>query len=1085
MVPSNSDVTHFKQALAHFESLLEAGGATTDAPPNDRKLITERASVRAGSQLLNDVAEQGKVLRTELSRVVSAKFRKEVWGPRVVVCIPTQVDAIGQKQDVAMVKNMLLSGNTTYVAVVGMGGVGKTTLARCVIHDEDVKERFKKNVNEGCLGVGFVTISQYPNMLDCLKKIWECLFGEKVEFANVEEAKWKLEANLQDKTYFLVMDDIWDETDMAGLDVAPPNSRVLITSRNHKVARVVAAECYDVTPLNDEASHQLFCKHAFDDGMAQKWQERFIPAIIEKCNGLPLALEIMGREAQSFKERQQWRDAVEILAETKVLKDQVFDRVFGLSFNRMHSVHQEVLLDMAMLPEDYQARATDMVELQLSIGSCASERRAREILRTLEDKALLRQEGHDVSEVPEFQRSRSGVHYYLHDVVRESALHTIAKKSVLERERLVSQHLRQGACRGQALMATRFSTSQKISTDQAWALRELEMPELKVLMLRDAGMSELPPSLFTAQLLAVDLTSSGIPELPSEISCLQSAKLLRLDCCDKLVRLPSEVGGMSQLRVLSMRQCKSICEIPESLGNLLLLTKLLIPECGIACLCCPDMKMWRNLTMLDLSKCTALKQLPSNIGELVSLTALNLGGCVQCACLPDSIGQLGQLEVLILHRCDRLTELPDTLAKLANMQELDIQQCPRLSGIPNTVGRGWSMLRILRLQGNSHMTFPEFFEDLECLEVLGLDEKCAIPDACKGRLEDQKIVVETRVTELCKDCRGDYIPLHWGAKNGMDEMVKFHLSEANVDFVNLNGSTALILAAAGGHTSTVDLLLKHNASVDQATKDGSTALMSAAFNGHTSTVDLLLKHNALVDQATKYGGTALMEAAFKGHTSTVDLLLKHNASVDQGDEDGRTALLSAAEGGRTSTVDLLLQHNASVDQVEEDGWTALMEAACNGHTSTVDLLLKHNASVDQARKDGWTALMEAACNGHTSTVDLLLKHNASVDQARKYGGTALMSAAFNGHTSTVDLLLKHNASVDQGDEDGGTALMSAAGNGHTSTVDLLLKNNASVDQARRDGMTAAELASAAGHQQLARKLRDAIILGSQDQEQFL
>ena len=130
--------------------------------------------------------------------------------------------------------------------------------------------------------------------------------------------------------------------------------------------------------------------------------------------------------------------------------------------------------------------------------------------------------------------------------------------------------------------ATRFSTSVRIKKDQCWRLQDLQVPELQVVVLRDAEILEFPPSLLVKQLVVVDISASGIVKLPSEIACLDCVKLLRLDRCNKLSSLPSELGTMGQLRVLSMRECRSIYEIPESLVRLPSLTKLLMPFCGVA-----------------------------------------------------------------------------------------------------------------------------------------------------------------------------------------------------------------------------------------------------------------------------------------------------------------------------------------------------------------------------------------------------------------------------------------------------------------------------------------------------------------------
>ncbi|CAD7699657.1 unnamed protein product, partial [Ostreobium quekettii] len=755
----------------------------------------ESYEVHDTNKVAHNTDKKMDAMPKQVAAAVESAMRKEGGTGGASCYIPIRPAAIGLEEQASAIKKLILSDNTKYIALVGMGGVGKTTLARFVLNDPDVQNRFRKNEQTKCLGLAFVIVSQNPVLLDCLKRIWEALLGGKVDFASVEDGKLRLEAALQDKSFCLVLDDTWDEADMVRLDVASPNSRVLITSRNDKVARIVGAKCHDVTPLNAAQSYQLFCKHAFDGNMPKKWQEKHVQEIIEKCAGLPLTLEIMGKLAKSFEERGQWHNAVQDLMASSMVKKSVFEHVFELSFNSVDSVHQGVLLDLAMLPEDHRARATDVAELEMCNESYGGEQTARQVLRNLEEKALIKKEGKDTFGVPEFQPSCDrfgnlrGLRYYLHDVVREGALRLIANTPVLHRERFVSSQLKDITCRRVALMATRFSASQRMGTDQQRVLRDLDMPELQALVLRDAGVPGLPPSILTAQLLAIDLTSSGITELPSQLSCLQSLQLLRLDDCEGLTCLPSEVGAMVELRVLSMRGCRGIYEVPKAMGNLTKLSKLLMPECGIAHFYFPDVKKWHNLTMLDLSGCVGLKQLPQNFGDLTSLAELNLGGCWQLTFLPSSIGRLLRLRVLILHNCRSLTELPDSTTNLAELEELDLQQCKQLADLPSAIGSCCSKLRILRLQGIDGMAFPQFADSLEYLDVLGIPTGCEVPEGSRQHFEELEISLEQGEADeergerqLCGHTVIYSTPLHWAAALGMDKMVAFHLREVDVDF---------------------------------------------------------------------------------------------------------------------------------------------------------------------------------------------------------------------------------------------------------------------------------------------------------------
>ena len=287
----------------------------------------------------------------------------------------------------------------------------------------------------------------------------------------------------------------------------------------------------------------------------------------------------------------------------------------------------------------------------------------------------------------------------------------------------------------------------------------------------------MPPAwgLLVTHLVAIDITSSGIGTLPSEMSRLESLRLLRVDDCDELRSLPSELGALSQLRVLSMRRCRSIFEMPCSVRNLASLEKCIAPACSFAHLS-SDFDCLQHLSILDLSCCLGLKELPGGLGGLANLKALDLSGCWQLSTLPMNIGQLVQLEMLLLAGCANLTTLPDSLTCLCNLTMLDVQECCALLSLPESIGIGCCNLVMLHLQMDPEdckMALPTSIQDLENLEVLGLPiRECfaadrtsmtvieihgknyrlptgwTLPDSLIEKLEDGGILLEQESTFL-------------------------------------------------------------------------------------------------------------------------------------------------------------------------------------------------------------------------------------------------------------------------------------------------------------------------------------------------
>lgn len=226
-----------------------------------------------------------------------------------------------------------------------------------------------------------------------------------------------------------------------------------------------------------------------------------------------------------------------------------------------------------------------------------------------------------------------------------------------------------------------------------------------------------------------------------------------------------------------------------------------------------------------------------------------------------------------------------------------------------------------------------------------------------------------------------------------------------VHFRTYSQSTPLSLAASGGHTAIILLLLASGADSEL-----DWALYEAADGGHLATVQLLLTNGA-----DDTNGKALDQAASRGHLDIVQVLLHAN-----GVSDKKKALKQATKGGHLDIVPLLLINGA------EGKERALDWAARGGHLAVVQLLLSSGAD----GKD--EALASAAGHGHTAVAQLLLAHGAEVTYK------ALSHAIYGGQTASIQLLLAKCVDGEAKDE----ALLHVALLGHTAIVQLLLINGA-------------------------------------------
>lgn len=262
--------------------------------------------------------------------------------------------------------------------------------------------------------------------------------------------------------------------------------------------------------------------------------------------------------------------------------------------------------------------------------------------------------------------------------------------------------------------------------------------------------------------------------------------------------------------------------------------------------------------------------------------------------------------------------------------------------------------------------------------------------------------------------------------------------EAETDGLRMTKGTALMRAAAHGHTGMVKLLVEHECRMKD--ECGKTALMRAAQGNNLECVKILLHEEAGMTQSS--GWTALMYAAYSNSIECAALLVKKEAEMQN--KNGRSALMIAVFNNSVDCVDILLDHEGGMQ--DKDGWSALMHAVCNNKLECAMLLLEKERCMQD--NDGWTALMCAARNNHLECTRLLLEEESGMQTNN--GETALIMAAEKGHAGCVRLLLEREGCMY--DKSGRTGLMAAASNNNLECARLLFEKEGGMKSS--DGRTA-------------------------------
>lgn len=177
-----------------------------------------------------------------------------------------------------------------------------------------------------------------------------------------------------------------------------------------------------------------------------------------------------------------------------------------------------------------------------------------------------------------------------------------------------------------------------------------------------------------------------------------------------------------------------------------------------------------------------------------------------------------------------------------------------------------------------------------------------------------------------------------------------------------------LIAARLGDTQGLVALLQKGLEVDTVDAQGNTLLILAAREGNADTVKGLLAFRPKIDYRNPAGDSALMLAVLRGHEGAAEVLIEGGAMLNH---EGWTALHYAAFEGRLALLERLLAAGADPEALAPNKSDALMLAARNGHIDVVRRLLKAGVALDRVNDAGFTAESWALANNNTDIAGLI------------------------------------------------------------------------------------------------------------------
>ncbi|XP_071728860.1 putative disease resistance RPP13-like protein 1 [Rutidosis leptorrhynchoides] len=601
-----SEIKKLERILLQIQALLN------DASEKEVTNEAVKLWLNALQHLAYDIDDILDGLATE---AMHREFNEEYVGSTCKVKIPTWFtnfslsNRMGRKLDDITAKLEDLEKEKTRLGLVvkedrpkninrkyqtSMGGVGKTTLARLLYNDNQVKDHFDLKA--------WVCVSDDFDRFGISKVIFQSVAGQNKEFADLNLLQVDLKNLLTGKRFLLVLDDVWSEsyddweTLVTPFHACAPGSKIILTTRKEQLLKKIGYNHIDhLQSLPHDESLSLVALHALgvNNFDLHPKLKPYGEGIVEKCGDLPLALKAVGRLLRSKGNGEEnWKEVLN--SDIWRLEDGGGIKALKLSYHDLSACLKRLFAYCSLFPKDYIFDKRELVLLWMAEGflhhsipdkseedfghECFDELLSRSFFQHAPSDRLLFVM-HDLmndlatsiageffvrldNKMEEKDKGSKGLEKYRHMSFVREEYGAYKKFKAFEGARSLRTFLATSV--GVIKRWDYFYLSNKILVDIL-----PELPLLRVLNLSNFQISEVPESIGNLRHLRyLNLSRTEITQLPESVCNLYNLQTLILFGCESLVKLPNNLSKLKNLRHFDIRKTPGLNNMPLEMGNL-------------------------------------------------------------------------------------------------------------------------------------------------------------------------------------------------------------------------------------------------------------------------------------------------------------------------------------------------------------------------------------------------------------------------------------------------------------------------------------------------------------------------------------